>query len=759
MEPKKSERIIADSIDGILDVTDEELLLFDEETTTDVNLEKDDTENLSIVADNTIGEFDTTESFRIYVATKFGILFALEALRGLFRTTTLMSMKMFVEEQFKFNTHMLQHLFGVIDVLAISTTLETPLTSESVEFDDSRFEFVAAAADTAPTVPPPTYTNFDLFDERMREADHPFTSTDRSSQTDTEQYHCTDCKELVMTDKPNVLCFYCAFSDPDFDKPTFATETEVRSSSNVEETASTATVAKQYRDDLLKPYSKLYFWLCEKEEYKNTLRESSDSDDSDFEKSSVSLNVTSTSSSVSDSSATAVTRSPITIIDDTPSALVIIGSHQCPTCFSDECAEAWVGPIGALPARDEVDKENEGSNSDSQAPDDQSSTDLESIKNDVNNIRAVLGNISATNRVAVRRSTCFKDYLAAMQKKWFKAKAQLKVTFIGDSAIDDGGPSREFPSAINNDHSLDESATPIQFPPRRVPLSIKEKLQAEQERLSKLDIIEKVDKPTEWISSLVVTTKRNGKVRLCIDPKPLNKALKRNQYPLPTIEDVLPLLANARVFTVLDAKNGFWHIQLDEPSSDLTIFNTPWGRYRWLRMPFGLSPAPEEFQRGIVMVLEGLEGAIAIADDILVFGTGSTDEIVDKNHDDHLKAVLERCHLKGIKLNKEKMQFKQKQVSYMGHVITDEGLQPDPNKIKAIVNMPTPTDKEGVQRILGMANYVQRFAPKLTDVTKPLRDLIKKENEFVWDETIHSKALQDTKQILTEAPVLKYFDP
>jgi len=126
---------------------------------------------------------------------------------------------------------------------------------------------------------------------------------------------------------------------------------------------------------------------------------------------------------------------------------------------------------------------------------------------------------------------------------------------------------------------------------------------------------------------------------------------------------------------------------------------------------------------------------------------GSTDEIADKNHDDHLKAVLERCHLKGIKLNKEKMQFKQKQVSYMGHVITDEGLKPDPNKIKAIVNMPTPTDKERVQRILGMANYVQRFAPNLTDVTKPLRDLIKKENEF-WDETIHGKALQDTKQIL-----------
>ena len=129
---------------------------------------------------------------------------------------------------------------------------------------------------------------------------------------------------------------------------------------------------------------------------------------------------------------------------------------------------------------------------------------------------------------------------------------------------------------------LDQSVPPVQLPARRVPIAVKDNLQAELERLSKLDIIQKVDKPTDWISSLVVTTKKSGKIRLCIDPKPLNKALKRNHYPLPTIEDVLPQLSNARVFTVLDARNGFWHVQLDEPSSYLTTFNTPWGRYRWL---------------------------------------------------------------------------------------------------------------------------------------------------------------------------------
>ena len=125
---------------------------------------------------------------------------------------------------------------------------------------------------------------------------------------------------------------------------------------------------------------------------------------------------------------------------------------------------------------------------------------------------------------------------------------------------------------------LDESVQLVHLPPRLVPLAVKDKLQAELELLSNMEIITKVDDPTDWISSLVVTAKRIGKVRLCIDPKPLNNALKRNHQPLPTIEDVLPLLSDGKFFTVLDARNGLWHVQLDTKSSYLTTFSTPWGR-------------------------------------------------------------------------------------------------------------------------------------------------------------------------------------
>ena len=113
--------------------------------------------------------------------------------------------------------------------------------------------------------------------------------------------------------------------------------------------------------------------------------------------------------------------------------------------------------------------------------------------------------------------------------------------------------------------------------------------------------------PSLWISALIVVTKPNGDIRICIDQKPLNKALRRNHYPLPTIDDVIPDLKQAKVFSTINAKDGFWHVEPDEESSKLTTFLTPFGKFRWLRLPFGISIAPEEFQRRIHGALAGLE--------------------------------------------------------------------------------------------------------------------------------------------------------
>ena len=304
---------------------------------------------------------------------------------------------------------------------------------------------------------------------------------------------------------------------------------------------------------------------------------------------------------------------------------------------------------------------------------------------------------------------------------------------------------------------LTEQAKPVKLPVRKIPLAVKPRLRAEIQRLVKLGILTKEKEPTDWISSMVVVMKNNKKIRLCIDPQPLNKVLKRNHYPIPTIEDVLPELSRARIFTVVDAKNGFWHVKLEEESSKLTTFGTPWGRYRWRRMPFGIAPAPEEFQRRIDEALEGIQGVKAIHDDILVWGSGEDDAKATEDHDRKLRKLFERCRKKNVKLNKDKMKLRQKEVTFMGHVISADGLKVDSAKVEAIKDMPIPTDKQAVQRLLGMVNYVQKFAPRLSEVTEPLRQLIKKDVEFYWDK-IHDKCLHEIREILTSAPVLRYFD-
>lgn len=196
------------------------------------------------------------------------------------------------------------------------------------------------------------------------------------------------------------------------------------------------------------------------------------------------------------------------------------------------------------------------------------------------------------------------------------------------------------------------------MPAGKVPLAIKDKLKQELDRLEQLEIIKHVNTPTDWISSFVVAPKSNGRIRLCIDPRPLNQALKRNHYPTPLIEDILPDLGKARIFSVVDARDGFWHVVMDEKSSYLTTFSTPWGRYRWLRMPFGISPAPEEFQRRMEEALEGLDGIKPIHDDILIYGCGDNDKEAHDDHDRKLEAWLQRCLEKTLNWKRRKWNWR-----------------------------------------------------------------------------------------------------
>lgn len=283
-------------------------------------------------------------------------------------------------------------------------------------------------------------------------------------------------------------------------------------------------------------------------------------------------------------------------------------------------------------------------------------------------------------------------------------------------------------------------------------------LREELNSLVERGIITPVEKSTDWISSMVVVKKPSGKLRICIDPKPLNKALKRQHFPLPTIDDVLPDLANARIFTVCDVKNGFWHVKLTEQSSYMTTFATPFGRYRWMRMPMGISPAPEVFQHRLTQALDGLPGVRIIADDILIIGEGENQEMAVRDHDEKLKKLLERCETCNIKLNFDKLRLKQKEVPYIGHRLTSEGLKIDPEKVRAVQEMPRPADIKGLQRLLGMVNYLAKFCPHLSDSCEVLRQLTHKDVIWEWTD-IQETAFVKIKEMIASAPVLKYYNP
>lgn len=296
----------------------------------------------------------------------------------------------------------------------------------------------------------------------------------------------------------------------------------------------------------------------------------------------------------------------------------------------------------------------------------------------------------------------------------------------------------------------DPNVKPVQNNPRRVAIPTEEELKAKIDELEQMEVLAKVTEPTPWISSMVVK-KTPKKLRICLDPQNLNKAVVRNHYRMPTMDEVAPKLTNAKVFTVVDAKDGFLQVTLDEPSSYLTTFWTPFGRYRWLRMPFGLKSAPEEFQRRIDNCIEGLPNVQAVYDDIIVYGSD------DKEHDTALRTLLERCRECNLKLNKNKLKYKLDKVAYLGHILSAEGIKADPEKIRAVIDMPQPTNVEDVQRLLGVATYLAKFLPQLSTVAEPLRRLTDKHAVFDWLPQ-HDAALSKIKQMMTETPVLQYYD-
>ena len=256
--------------------------------------------------------------------------------------------------------------------------------------------------------------------------------------------------------------------------------------------------------------------------------------------------------------------------------------------------------------------------------------------------------------------------------------------------------------------TIDQNITPVVTPARKIPIALLDKLKLELERMRGPDIIEPVNEPTEWVNPLIIVEKPNSKLRICLDPKHLNQAIKCQHYKLPTAEELFSEMHHAKFFTKSDASSGYWQIKVDEESSKLLTFSTSFDRLRFKCLPYRIHSASEVFQNDIKEIIEGCEGARNSKDDIIIWESTLT------QLDICTELVFNRIRKSSLKLNKNKCVFGATKLILLGHKMSEKGISPDPENVKAIKEMPFPSSKQDLQCFLGMIAYLSKFIPQLS---------------------------------------------
>ena len=255
-----------------------------------------------------------------------------------------------------------------------------------------------------------------------------------------------------------------------------------------------------------------------------------------------------------------------------------------------------------------------------------------------------------------------------------------------------------------------------------------------------------------WSSPVVLVTKKDGSQRLCIDYRQLNAATVKDAFPLPRVDDSLPALSSSRWFSTLDLASGYLQLAMDPNTQEKSAFVIPSRyAYEWNVMPFGLCNAPSTFARLMELVLKDPHWKICLIylDDVIVMGRTFEEEL------ERLKQVFARLACAGLKLKPKKCFLFQKRVSYLGHLVTDEGISADPGKAEQVHTWPTPENSTEVKSFLGLASYYRRFIPNFAAVAQPLHKLTEAKTEFVWTGQCQL-AFDSLKGLLTSGRVLAY---
>lgn len=297
---------------------------------------------------------------------------------------------------------------------------------------------------------------------------------------------------------------------------------------------------------------------------------------------------------------------------------------------------------------------------------------------------------------------------------------------------------------------------PIHTRQYRFPVIHKDEINKQVNELLEQEIIKPSKSPYNtpvWIVPKKADSKGNKRWRMVLDFRELNEKTVGDAYPLPNITEILDQLGGAKYFSVLDLASGFHQIKMHPTDRHKTAFSTPHGHYEFDRMPFGLKNAPATFQRLMDLVLTGMQGneIFVYLDDIVIYSSSLTEHTIK------FEKLAKRLRQANLRLQPDKCEFLRKEVTYLGHIIGENGVRPDLKKVEAVQDFPIPKNAKNVKQFLGLAGYYRRFIKGFSKIAKPLTNLLKKDNDFKWEER-EQESFEILKNALCQEPILQYPD-
>ena len=408
---------------------------------------------------------------------------------------------------------------------------------------------------------------------------------------------------------------------------------------------------------------------------------------------------------------------------DDPTQYDVSQPREDPGYASDICSDeesTFEGRAGASETEWESDEDsqNEESPQLSRVQEDQLPAHLEDL-------------IQASDLTRSRQKTQLRRLLRRYQDVMVNPKSPLGKTPMAEHRIDTG------------------DALPIRQPMRPPAKSLAGASEAEIQKMLDQGLIRPSDSP--WASPVVLVRKKDGTIRFCVDYRRLNEVTRKDAYPLPRIDACFDCLGRSSWFCTLDLRSGYWQVPVQEDDIEKTAFITPQGLYEYLVMPFGLTNAPATFERLMEKVLKGLQWkqCLVYIDDIIVFGATFEETL------DNLGQVLQRLRQAKLTCKPKKCELFRRRVSFLGHIVSEDGLECDPEKIAAVENWPVPKTVKDIRSFLGLAGYYRRFIKNFANYSAPLTELTKTNVPFEWTKT-QQQAFDALKSSLCNPPVLSY---